>query len=449
VICAGYPGSVAGTWQRFGRAGRRGSRSIAVLVCSSDPLDQFLAREPAYVLEAGAEEARIDPSNTEILVQHLKCAAFEAPFELEAANTNAYLGLDAASTRDALDYLARHGLIHEAGGRHYWAGEAFPASNVSLRSVGWDNFVIVDLENGKSIAELDFRATHTMLHEQAIYQHDAEQYQVERLDFDNHKAFVRKVAPDYFTTALTYRTVAVIEEREKGELGRAGVGFGDVKVVEKVTGYKKIKFFTHENAGYGDVHLPELQMHTTSFWLTLPESLVSSFGEPRALVIAALRGVGQALETVSSLALMCDPRDLGRTLGDGESDGAPPGRDPFTGRTARFDPTLFLFDSIPGGVGLAERVFERASELLEKTQALIASCGCRSGCPACVGPGEGDGSEKRLGLRILSTLLPRSPLGSNDANLGNRAPGSPNLPPFGPGAHGVPAHVAPLSPRHG
>jgi DEAD/DEAH box helicase domain-containing protein len=465
VICAGYPGSVAGTWQRFGRAGRRGSRSIAVLVCSSDPLDQFLAREPSYVLDASAEEARIDPSNTEILVQHLKCAAFEAPFELDGARApeagtdvphcnragkgSAYLGLDGDSTRDALDYLARHGLIHEAGGRHYWAGEAFPASSVSLRSVGWDNFVIIDVENGKSIAELDFRATHTMLHEQAIYQHDAEQYQVERLDFENHKAFVRKVAPDYFTTALTYRTVAVLEEREKGELGPAGLGFGDVKVVEKVTGYKKIKFFTHENAGYGDVHLPELQMHTTSFWVTLPEEVVGSFGEPRALVISALRGTGQALETVASLALMCDPRDLGRTLGDGESDGAPPGRDPFTGRTAAFDPTLFLFDSIPGGVGLAERIYERASELFEKTRALIASCSCRAGCPACVGPGEGDGSEKRLGLRILSALLAPNPLSSNDANLGNRAPGSPNLPPRGPGARGVPAHVAPLSPRHG
>jgi DEAD/DEAH box helicase domain-containing protein len=452
VICAGYPGSVAGTWQRFGRAGRRGSRSIAVLVCSSDPLDQFLAREPSYVLDASAEEARIDPANTEILIQHLKCAAFEAPFELgrepEANERPGYLGLDGASTREALDYLARHGLIHEAGGRHYWAGEAFPASNVSLRSIGWDNFVIIDVENGESIAELDFRATHTMLHEQAIYQHDAEQYQVERLDFDNHKAFVRKVAPDYFTTALTYRTVGVIEERQQGVLGPAAIGFGDVKVVEKVTGYKKIKFFTHENAGYGDVHLPELQMHTTSFWLTLPEQVVSSFGEPRALVIAALRGVGQALETIASLALMCDPRDLGRTLGDGESDGAPPARDPLHGKTAVFDPTLFLFDSIPGGVGLAERVFERSTELLERTQALVASCGCRSGCPACVGPGDGDGSEKRLGLEILSVLLHRGPAGSKDANLGDRALGSPNLPPLGPGARGVPADVAPVSQGH-
>ncbi len=430
VICAGYPGSVAGTWQRFGRAGRRGGKSIAVLVCSSDPLDQFLAREPSYVLDARAEEARIDPSNTEILIQHLKCAAFEAPFELASSTApstqpgdRGYLGLDTNETRDALGYLARHGLIHEAAGRHYWSGEAFPASNVSLRSIGWDNFVIIDVENGQSIAELDFRATHTMLHEQAIYQHDAEQFQVERLDFDNHKAFVRKVAPDYFTTALTYRTVGVIEERRLGELGPAGIGFGDVKVVEKVTGYKKIKFFTHENAGYGDVHLPELQMHTTSFWLTLPERVVLSFDAPRPLVVAALRGVGQALETVSALALMCDPRDLGRTLGDGEGGETAPGRDPFARRTGGFDPTLFLFDSIPGGVGLAERIFERSSELLERTHALMTSCGCRSGCPACVGPSDGDGSEKSLGLKLLEALVAGA---AGNANLGGRALGSPN-----------------------
>ncbi|HEY3667375.1 MAG TPA: DEAD/DEAH box helicase, partial [Polyangiaceae bacterium] len=215
VVCAGYPGSVAGTWQRFGRAGRRGDTSIAVLVCSSDSLDQYLAREPQYLLDSNAEEARIDPGNVEVLIQHLKCAAFEAPFEISArgsrpaspdpAHGETYLTLDAEATRDALDYLAGHGLVHEAGGRYHWAGEAFPANNVSLRNIGWDNFVIVDVATEQSIAELDFRATHTMLHEQAIYQHDAEQYQVERLDFENHKAFVRKVAPDYFTTALTYR----------------------------------------------------------------------------------------------------------------------------------------------------------------------------------------------------------------------------------------------------
>ncbi|RYZ08820.1 MAG: DEAD/DEAH box helicase [Myxococcales bacterium] len=420
VVCAGYPGSVAGTWQRFGRAGRRGETSIAVLVCGSDALDQYLAREPKYLFEAGAEEARIDPSNVEILIQHLKCATFEAPFEVsspgprpaspEPALGETYLTLDAEATRDALEYLRGHGLVHESGGRYHWAGEAYPASSVSLRNIGWDNFVIIDVATNKSIAELDFRATHTMLHEQAIYQHDAEQYQVERLDYENHKAFVRKVEPDYFTTALTYRTVGVIEPRNDGSLGRARIGFGDVKVIEKVTGYKKIKFFTHENAGYGDVHLPEMQMHTTSFWLTVPEAVLESLPHSRATLIDGLRGLGAALETVSTLFLMCDPRDLGQTLGDGGQDGqggaAPlaPGRDPHSGRTGQFDPTVFLFDALPGGVGLAERIFERARELCWAAGRLIRSCPCPAGCPACVGPGSESSPRKRVALELLAAL---------------------------------------------
>ncbi|HEX5098780.1 MAG TPA: Zn-binding domain-containing protein, partial [Polyangiaceae bacterium] len=431
VICVGYPGSVAGTWQRFGRAGRRGSRSVAVLVCSSDPLDQYLAREPAVLLDAAAEEARIDPSNVEIVIQHLKCAAFEAPFEVapagapstgpDASRGESFRGLDGTATREALDYLAKHGLVHAAGDRYYWSGEAFPASNVSLRSVGWDNFVIVDRETERTLAELDFRAAHTMLHEQAIYQHDAEQYQVELLDFENHKAFVRRVEPDYFTTALTYRSVVVIEERLRTALGDARAGFGDVKVIEKVTGYKKIKFFTHENAGYGEVNLPEMQMHTTSFWLTLPETLVASLGAPRAEAVDALRGIGHALETVASVALMCDPRDLGRTLGDGEDEGEAPGRDPFAKRTGGFDPTLFLFDSIPGGVGLAERIHERAPELLGRTRTLIASCACQGGCPACVGPGDVGSRRKTTALALLELVAGRRALVSRSLAPGSAA----------------------------
>jgi DEAD/DEAH box helicase domain-containing protein len=417
VVCVGYPGSIAATWQRFGRAGRRGSRSIALMVCSSAALDQFLARQPEYLLSAGVEEARIDPGNVEILVQHLKCAAFEAPFEIRAPGAAAapapaegenYSTLGAEGTRDALEYLATHGIIHASGGRYHYIGDPYPASNVSLRSVGWDNFVIIDLATGKSLAELDFRAAHTMLHEQAIYQHDAEQYQVEKLDYDDHKAFVRKVEPDYFTTALTYRTVQVLEVTATGELSGAPIGWGEVKVVEKITGYKKVKFFTHENAGYGDVNLPELQMHTTSFWLTLREDTIASFGVARAEVVEALRGAGVALEAVATLALMCEPSDIGRTLGDGaeggEDPGAPlPGRDPHGKRTGGIDPTVFLFDAVPGGVGLAERMFERAAALVESARALIAGCPCERGCPACIGPTEARG-RKELALAVLGRI---------------------------------------------
>lgn len=425
VICAGYPGSVAGTWQRFGRAGRRGAQSVAVMVCGSGSIDQYLARQPEYLLDSQAEHARIDPTNTEIVIQHLKCAAFEAPFIVSdpgsrpaspaATQGENYGPLDLDSTRDALLYLENHGLLSSSAGRYHWVGDAFPASNVSLRNIGWDNFVIVDQgtvsdPKERTIGELDFRAAHTMLHEQAIYQQDAEQYQVERLDFDNHKAYVRKVAPDYFTTALTYRTVSVLETTGSRDQGAVTEAWGDVKVLERVTGYKKIKFFTHENSGYGDVFLPEMEMHTTSYWLTLPEELLTRFTASRAMVIDALRGLGHALETVAALMLMCDPRDINLCLGDGEQDFSPAAREPriegsSTGerRIGGLDPTLFLFDAQPGGVGLAERIYERSGEMLGRARSLILGCPCQGGCPACVGPVE-HSPRKSLTLALIEML---------------------------------------------
>lgn len=407
VVCAGYPGSVAAMWQRFGRAGRRNEPSVAVLVGRSDPLDQYLARDPEFLLGSSAEEARIDPDNVEVLIQHLKCAAFEIPFicaEGGQEPPDAYAGLDADNTREALSFLAQHGVVHEASGRFHWSADAYPANHVSLRNIGWDNFVIVDVAHGRTIAELDWRATHTMLHEQAIYQHDGEQYQVERLDFENHKAFVRKVEPDYFTNAMTYRWVNVIELEESRPVGPATGAWGEVSVVEKVVGYKKIKFNTHENVGFGDVRLPDMQMHTTSFLLTVDEALCERVGGGRAAGIEGMRGLGRALETVACLALLCEPSDIGQTLGDQGPDEDVPSRDG-QGPRAGFDPTIFLFDRVPGGVGLAERIYERADELLDRARTLIVGCGCSEGCPACVGPvEEGAGVRKSVAARLLEAL---------------------------------------------
>ncbi len=433
VVCAGYPGSVAATWQRFGRAGRRGDRSICVLVTSSAPLDQFLAREPSYVLGLGKgggaaiEEARIDAGNPEILIQHLKCGAFELPFR----RGEPYGTLDAEDTASALEFLVQHKVLHETNDTFHWAADAYPANSVSLRSVGWDNVVIIDAEHDVTIAEIDWRGAHTMLHEQAIYQHDGECWQVEKFDYENHKAFVRKVKPDYWTDAMTYTTVSVLEEFGTGRVealivescdganGANGAnvmevmngtkseawptGWGEVSVVEKVVGYKKIKFYTHENAGYGDVRLPSMQMHTTAFWLTVPEEQCLQIPQGRAAAIDGLRGAGIALETVATLALMCDPRDLGCTLGDVALDDeeSDPNGDPndrsvaspiprkVRGRSCSlpgYSPTLFLYEHTPGGIGLAERIFARRDELLGHARRLVEGCPCTTGCPACVGP---------------------------------------------------------------
>ncbi|HEX2675128.1 MAG TPA: DEAD/DEAH box helicase, partial [Polyangiales bacterium] len=271
VVCAGYPGSIAALWQRFGRSGRRGNESLALMVASSAPLDQYLAAAPETLLSSAAEQARIDPDNVEILVQHVKCAAFELPFE----SGEAFGDVPADLVGDTLGFLRDHRVVHEVQGQHgrtvyHWASDAYPANHVSLRSIGWDNFVIIDLEREARshtpgaasgspgvIGEMDFRSTHTMLHVQAIYQHGAETFQVEKLDFENHKAFVRKVDSDYFTDAMTHVKVSVTETERSQLIGtQLMAAGGEVSVVEKVVGYKKIKFHTHENVGYGEVHLP-------------------------------------------------------------------------------------------------------------------------------------------------------------------------------------------------
>jgi DEAD/DEAH box helicase domain-containing protein len=386
VVCAGYPGTLASLWQRFGRGGRRGGESLALLVGSSAPLDQYVALHPQYLLSGPVEEARIDPDNAEILVQHVKCAAFELPFSAGEA----FGDVPGEVVQDALDYLSDHRLLHAAEGTdgrnvYHWASDAYPANDVSLRSVGWDNFVIIDVEREQTIAEMDFRATHTMLHEQAIYQHEGEQYQVERLDFDNHKAFVRKVAPDYYTDAMTHVRVSVIEREDEAALGHAICERGQVSVVEKVVGYKKIKYHTHENVGYGDVHLPEMQMHTTSFWLTVPEHVVERQNAARAEVIDAMRGIAHVLHTLASIGLMTDPSDIGHTLGSKSEPDGVPGKGISGGGDPGFDPTIFLYDRIPGGIGLAPRLFAARDELLRRARATIEGCACDEGCPACVG----------------------------------------------------------------
>lgn len=412
VVCAGYPGTLAALTQRFGRGGRRGGESLALLVASSAPLDQYVAREANGLLQSPIESARIDPDNAEILVQHIKCAAFELPFE----GGESFGEVPDDVVQDALDFLVESHLLHPVSSsngatRYHWASDAYPANHVSLRSVGWDNFVIIDIEENRTMAEMDYRSTHTMLHEQAIYQHAGEQYQVEKLDFENHKAFVRKVESDYFTDAMTYVNVSVLEEAQHSALSSmedVTIGVGDVSVIEKVVGYKKIKYHSHENVGYGEVQLPEMQMQTTgAFWI-IPEAIVQAMPVVRPVVLDGIHGLAYALHTVASVGLMIDPRDLGHSLGDRKGEGELPDK---AAGTPGFDPTIFLYDRIPGGIGLAPRIYDEREVLLRRARGLITQCPCQEGCPCCVGAVIGDAPEgidlpsrKLITLRMLDKL---------------------------------------------
>ncbi len=411
-VMAGYPGTIAATWQRAGRAGRRASRSAAVMVASSAPLDQYIVRHPSYFFDRSPEHALVNPDNLHILLDHIKCAAFELPF----AAGERFGGED---LEQVLSMLAEAGFVHLAGegdqARWHWTSESYPADAVSLRSVSSDNFVIVDITEGtRVIGETDFTSGPSTLHPKAIYAVEGKLYQVEQLDFDNRKAFVTEVDCDYYTDAIRYDRVTVLdtfrnEEGPAGPLGRAGLSHGEVHVVSRVVGFKKIKFYTNENVGSGELDLPEQQMHTTAYWLTIPRLLMTALPFARDDRRDGVIGLSFAMGQVAQLLLMCDRHDIGISIGSGSGGAAPAssGRGGAEAIDVDYDePRVFVYDQYPGGIGFSEPLFGMHATLVDQTRELIATCPCESGCPSCVGPlGQVGPLAKRVAVAILDGLM--------------------------------------------
>ena len=417
VVMAGYPGTIAGTWQRAGRAGRRSGSSCAVMVASSAPLDQFMARNPDYFFGNTPEHAFIQADNLEILINHLKCAAFELPIAPEERFGD-------VDVPDLCARLAEAGFLHRAGGHYHWTQEAYPADTVSLRSVTSDNFVIIDITGEPNvIGEVDFSSALTTVHEKAIYLHGGEQYHVEHLDFKERKAYVKSVDVDYYTDAIRYTQVAVLEIAASARAEGKGTdapadghshSHGDVLVRSQVVGFKKLKFFTNENIGAGKLELPENEMHTTAYWITLERALVESLPYSISERQSGMFGLLYALKSMATLLLMCDGRDLGTAIGE-----RPPNAGTYDRGEAAlehalqvsakefFEPNLYLFDAYPGGIGFSEPLFRAHELLVSKARELIATCPCEQGCPSCVGPA-GDLAPKAKGaaLSILERLCP-------------------------------------------
>jgi DEAD/DEAH box helicase domain-containing protein len=411
-IMAGYPGTIASTWQRAGRAGRRNGSSCAVFVASSAPLDQFIVQHPDYFFGRSPEQAHIQPDNLEILVNHLKCAAFELPISPEERFGNTNLP-------ELCQQLGEAGFLHQSGGEWHWIDEAYPADTISLRSVTSDNFVIIDTsgeEHGKPevIGEVDFSSALTTVHPKAIYIHQGRQYHVERLDFDKRQAYVKPVNVDYFTDAIRYSQVRVLEVAEEESIhGPTARVHGDILVRSQVVGFKKIKFFTNENVGSGKLELPENEMHTTSFWITLGHNLLAqlpfSLSERQSGIFALL----YALASMATLLMMCDRRDLGTAVGErlqsvaSEINWEDFARAALKGFEAKefFEPNLYIYDAYPGGIGLSEPLYCVCPTLLNRAFELISACRCEKGCPSCVGP-TADRSEraKEVALEILGRL---------------------------------------------
>jgi DEAD/DEAH box helicase domain-containing protein len=418
VILAGYPGTIASTWQRAGRAGRRTGSSCAVLVASSSPLDQFIVRNPDYFFSSPPESAYIQPDNLEILLNHLKCAAFELPLSPQE-------NFGAVDLPLLCEQLAQAGYLHRSGGHWHWTQEAYPADTVSLRSVTSDNFIIIDTTAGDEgapevIGEVDFTSALTTVHPKAIYLHQGLQYHVDRLDFDQRKAYVTPVDVDYYTDAIRYTQVRVLEvAADEPAPGPARSCHGDVLVRSQVVGFKKIKFFTNENIGAGQLELPENEMHTTSFWITLERALVESLPFSISERQSGMFGLLHALESMATLLLMCDRRDIGTAIGERppapDGAAAAPASPPeaeisstaVDEKTVKefYEPNLYLYDAYPGGIGFSEPLHRAHRLLLQRTRELIESCTCKQGCPSCVGPAGDTGEHTtQAALAILEKL---------------------------------------------
>jgi DEAD/DEAH box helicase domain-containing protein len=393
VVMAGYPGSIASTWQRMGRAGRRHAASLAVLVASSAPVDQYVIEHPDYFFGRSPEHAYINPNNLEILLNHLRCAAFELPIR-DGEKFGPH------DTAELCRFLEEAGFLHHSAGAWHWTSDSYPADAVSLRSVTSDNFIVVDTTGEpKVIAHVDFPTALTALHEKAIYLHEARQYQVERFDYGARKAYVRRVECDYFTDAIDYTQVKVLEEFDSFPIASARAVHGEVRVNRQVVGFKKVKFYTLENVGAGNLSMPEQEMHTTAFWLHFPAAFLARLPDLSAADIqSGLIGLGNALCAVASLLLMCDLRDLGVAL-----------TEDVAGGLATFEPNLYLYDSYPGGVGLSAPLHKMTRRLIAGASELLAGCSCEAGCPSCVGPvGEVGQRGKEAACRILLELSKES-----------------------------------------
>ena len=404
-VMAGYAGSIASTWQRAGRAGRRSGTCCAVLVASSAPLDQFIVRHPEYFFGSSPEQAHIQPDNLEILVNHLKCAAFELPLSPDERFGNVELP-------ELCERLSEAGFLQRSGDKWHWVQESYPADTISLRSVTSDNFVIIDIDTtgeAEVIGEVDFSSALTTVHPKAIYIHQGRQYHVERLDFGQRKAYVKRVKVDYFTDAIRYTQVRVLEIAEEQKIaGPAARAHGEVLVRSQVVGFKKIKFFSNENVGSGKLELPENEMHTTAFWVTLEAELLAGLRFTLSERQSGIHGLLYALASMATLLLMCDRRDLGTAVGERPtSAGADLEWQDFATATEKefFQPNLYLYDAYPGGIGFSEPLYRVCHVLLARTRELIAACPCENGCPSCVGPaGEPSERAKEVALALLGQL---------------------------------------------
>jgi DEAD/DEAH box helicase domain-containing protein len=414
TVLASYPGTIASTWQRLGRSGRRAGKSMGVLVSSSLPVDQFIVNHPEYFTGKSPEVGRINPDNLTILIEHIKCASFELPFV-----KGEHFGSE--DLEEILNFLAENRVLFQNQDKWFWTEEGYPADAVAINRVSSDNFVVVDrTETERVIAEVDFSSALETLHPKAIYMLESEQYVVEEMDYENRKAFVRKSNSDYYTDSITYTKIAILDVFDETRKEKYDYYYGDVHVFSQVVGFKKLKFFTNENVGAGDLQLPQQEMHSTAFWFTIKNQCLENINISSEEKIEAVSGLAYLMRHICAVLLMCDSKDIGVAVEDNVTKSEinrqtvsqlskRQGRSEEEKNFLRnFEPNIYIYDNYPNGIGFSEVLFEKAEELFEKVLEAIEHCTCERGCPSCVGPPiRSNDNHKDAAKFIVSLLLDR------------------------------------------
>jgi DEAD/DEAH box helicase domain-containing protein len=369
AVLAGFPGSIASTWQQAGRSGRRNTLSVAICIASASPVDQFLIQHPEYFFGTSPESAFIDPDNLFILLDQLKCAVFEIPFK-----NGDIFGKD---TGALLAHLEENGVIRNSGDSWFWSDRSYPSEQVSLRSSTSENVVIINATKGKYdvIGEMDRVSAMEMLFEGAVYIHRGEQYLVTELDLENSKCIVEEADLNYYTDAIVKSDIKVLHvDGEQEQAGQKTV-IGDVLVRREVAKFKKIRYHSHENVGYGEIYLPEEEMHTRSAILVFSEGTKAAAafaGVTPALKEDVLGRIGTLVKNVAPVFLLCESGDIGI---------AERLRDTYAGA-----PSIYVYDMYPGGTGLSESLLDNIDRIFPACLELVDNCGCERGCPSCIGP---------------------------------------------------------------
>ncbi|MEA4959123.1 MAG: DEAD/DEAH box helicase [Anaerolineaceae bacterium] len=448
VILVGYPGSVATTLQRAGRAGRQLQTSLAIMVTAPDAMDKYLAHHPEYLTEGNPENALINPDNLPILLQHLQCAAFELGF----TQGDTFGSLEPGLLENFLKMFANSGLLNQQNDRYFWLGEQFPAAEVSLRSSTPSRISLKSTtdEGEELIGEIDAGSAAWLVHPEAVYLHEAETYTVKDLDLEHGLCLLEKGQTDYYTMPTLETTIENFASHQGEVFGTFSRDFGDLRLRIEVTGYRKLRWLTNETIGNGTVSLPPRYLETQGAWFGIQSNLVQdlkavdlwsglpnnygplwpnlrkkilerdgfrcrgcgglfdpsklhvhhikpfkTFTNPEqanmpsnlvTLCPACHQMAEESVRVRSGLAGACNAlRNLAPLLVMCDREDLAVLSDPKSPLTGGL-PTILVYDSAPGGMGLSQKLYETHGAWIRHAAEMITECPCQDGCPACVGP---------------------------------------------------------------